>query len=88
MLKTQKIEEMKDGAGEDALNAIRIFGQWKNGMANGGDHMTNEIAIEYLKDMLASAEANLHVPDMAEHAEALDMAIDALEKEVENGKNY
>lgn len=40
--------------------------------------MTNKIAIEYLKDMLASAEANLHVPDMAEHAEALDMAIEAL----------
>lgn len=40
--------------------------------------MTNKIAIEYLKDMLASAEANIHVPDMAEHAEALDMAIEAL----------
>ena len=40
--------------------------------------MTNKIAIEYLKDMLASAEANLHVPDMAEHAEALNMAIEAL----------
>ena len=40
--------------------------------------MKDEIAIEYLKDMLAAAEANLHVPDMAEHAEALNMAIKAL----------
>ena len=40
--------------------------------------MKNKIAIEYLKDMLASAEANLHVPDMAEYAEALNMAIEAL----------
>lgn len=37
MLKTQEKEEPKDGAGEDALNAIRIFGPWKNGMEKGGE---------------------------------------------------
>lgn len=37
MLKIQKKEEPKDGEGEDVLNAIGIFGPWKNGMEKRGE---------------------------------------------------
>ena len=78
MLKTQKKEDPKDGAGEDALNAIRIFGPWKNGMEKGGNHMTKEIAIHRLL-LLRHRKDNTELLN-----EALDMAIDALQRGFEN----
>lgn len=41
---------MKDGAGEDALNVIRIFGLWKNGMERAVMQMARTINGEVLID--------------------------------------